>query len=86
MNMPAKVKITKFESGFANVPARFEVGDHDDWGSHLVSCQEYVLPDGYHVSETVLGDAAIYDDADQHREIVEHNLWKHGGKCLCSNQ
>lgn len=67
------VKITKFESGFANVPAQFAVGDFDDGSSCLVSCAEYILPDGYHVAECNGGSLEIYDDMNRHHEIIEHS-------------
>ena len=67
------VKLTKHESGFSNVPATYKVGDHDDGSSHLVSCASYILPAGYRIGETQLGEPAIYDDAGRHHEIVEHS-------------
>ena len=71
--MPTTIKLTKCESGFSNIPAQFTVGDYDDGSSHLVSCKEYTLPDGYHVAECKGGSLEIYDDANRHHEIIEHS-------------
>jgi hypothetical protein len=48
------------------IDARDYSGD-DDGGV------EYVLPDGFVVSETVMGDTAIFDGKGNHWDIVPHS-------------
>lgn len=71
--MADTVRITKFRSGFRNVPARFVFGDHDDGTSYLVSSNDYYVPAGFFLGVDMDGTPVICDARGYECEIVEHS-------------
>jgi hypothetical protein len=66
------VVITRFASGFANVPASFMVGDHDKDDDSLVTAATYEVPAGFTVGTVEPGNPAIFDPHGHYCSIVEH--------------
>jgi hypothetical protein len=65
------VTLTRIDSGFANVPPSYAIGDHYDGSDANQSLAVvYSLPDGYRVGESVLGELHVYAPGGKHCEIV----------------
>lgn len=63
--------------------AAYECGTYfslSPWGEDTVyykgdddGGRRYLLPDGYHVAKTAIGNKAVYDAAGNHHEILVHS-------------
>ena len=64
------VTLTRHYSGFANVPDKFEVGDHECTDTAVAI---YILPRGYTVDDMAWYPAVIRDPSGNECAIVEHD-------------
>lgn len=73
------ITITRIDSGFRNLPPTYLIGDHFD-GSNALQHEpvEYVLPEGYTISEDYAGNFCVLDARGQHAAIADagsHGKW-----------
>lgn len=74
--MNQTVTLTRHNSGFANVPPEYTVGDNDDGSDALVSAEEYLLPEGFEVAESALGELGIYGPDGRRCDVAVGRNWK----------
>lgn len=72
--MTKTITLTRLSSGFANVADRFVIGEHPEPSDERAgdNTNEYELPPGYEVAESMLGEMVVYNAHGKYCPIVEH--------------
>lgn len=72
------ILITRIDSGYANVPPTYLIGDHCDGSDALQhEAVEYVLPEGYTIGQDYDGAPIVADPDGRYSPIVDAVLMGH---------